>query len=322
MRTCTIAAMGSEFELIDQAFRAGAIYHQPGTEVPNGDDASVHACEPGMAWAISTDTAVCGVHWPPDFPVDQAADRAVCAALSDLAAMGAEPRQVWVAVTAPDAAAIRLMGHGVRHAVQRFGLELAGGDTVRAPLAALTVTVAGLLPAGAAMRRDAAAPGDDVWLAGRVGFSALGLERWLAGDRDPDLAAAFAQVEPLLATGVAIRELGVRCCIDVSDGLAQDAGQVARASGVAVHLDLETCAGWPELAAMCGEQRAAALALAGGEDYALLFTASAHLREALAGLAHRIGACRAGEGVSASLAGAPVALPAHGYDHFAAETGA
>jgi thiamine-monophosphate kinase len=308
--------MESEFELIDQAFRAGKAFRWPGTEVPNGDDASVHACEPGMAWTVSTDMAVSGVHWPADFPLDQAADRAVCAALSDLAAMGAEARLVWVGAMAPDAAAVRMMAQGVRRAVERFGLELAGGDTVRAPLPGLNVTVAGMLPEASAMCRGAAETGDDVWLAGRVGFSAMGLERWLAGDRDPDLAAAFARVEPLLAIGMDIRELGVRCCIDISDGLAQDAGHVAAASGVQLHLDLEACEGWPELLTMCGEERAIALALAGGEDYALLFTAPAGLRKSLTGLAQRIGDCRAGRGVVVSLAGKPVALPAHGYDHF------
>jgi thiamine-monophosphate kinase len=314
--------MGSEFELIDQAFRAGTTFRWPGTEVPNGDDASVHACEPGMAWAVSTDTAVCGVHWPGDFPLDQAADRAVCAALSDLAAMGAAARQVWVAATAPDAASMRRLGRGLCQAVQRFDLELAGGDTVRAAQTALTVTVAGVLPQACAMRRDAAKPGDDVWLAGRVGFSALGLERWLAGDRDPDMITAFARVEPLLATGIAIRELGVCCCIDISDGLAQDAGHVARATGVAMHLDLGACEGWPDLVAMSGESRATALALAGGDDYALLFTAPRRLRESLAGLAQRIGDCRPGAGVIVNLAGAPVDLPAHGFDHFVSETDA
>jgi thiamine-monophosphate kinase len=317
MPACTIAAMESEFTLIDQAFRAGAPSRWPGTEVPNGDDASVHACEPGMAWVVSTDTAVCGVHWPADFPLDRAAERAVRAALSDLAAMGAEARLVWVGVMAPDAAAVRLMGKGVCHAVDHFGLELAGGDTVQAPLATLFVTVAGILPEGTAMRRDTAEVGDDVWLAGRVGFSAMGLERWLAGDRDREMVAPFAEVEPLLATGVAVRELGVRCCIDVSDGLAQDAGHVAAASGVQLHLDLGACEGWEKLVAMGGKQRAVALALAGGEDYALLLTAPVGLRESLAGLAHRIGDCRAGRGVVASVAGKPVALPAHGYDHFA-----
>jgi thiamine-monophosphate kinase len=245
-----------------------------------------------------------------------AAERAVCAALSDLAAMGAEARLVWVGGMAPDAAAVRLMGKGVSRAVGHYGLELAGGDTVRAGLAALNVTVAGMLPQGSAMRRDAAMVGDDVWLAGRVGFSAMGLEHWLGGGRDADMAAAFAEVEPRLATGIAIRELGVRCCIDVSDGLGQDAGHLARASSLQLNLDLETCEGWPELVALCGEARAPALALGGGEDYALLFTATPRLRDSLGGVARRVGDCRKGTGVAVRLAGRPVTLPPHGYDHF------
>ncbi len=309
--------MGSEFELIDQAFRAASPSRWPGTEVPNGDDASVHACEPGTAWVVSTDTAVCGVHWPQDFSLELAVERAVCTALSDLAAMGAEARLVWASAMAPDAAAITMMGRGVSHVVARFGLELAGGDTVRAQTTGLNVTVAGILPQNTAMRRDAAESGDDVWLAGRIGFSAMGLEHWLSGERDVDMVSAFAEVEPLLATGTAIRELGVRCCIDISDGLVQDAGHVAVASGVQLHLDLGACEDWPELVAICGEHHAVDLALAGGDDYALLFTAPTRLRDSLAGLARRVGDCREGRGVVVSLAGKPLVLPAHGYDHFA-----
>lgn len=311
--------MVSEFTLIEQVFRSGRQSHWPSTLVPNGDDASVHVCEPGMAWVVSTDIGVRGVHWPDNFPLDQGADRAVCAALSDLAAMGAEARLVWLGVMAPSAENVRLMGLGARRALERFGLELAGGDTVRAKAMAMNVMVAGILPQGSAMRRSAATIGDDVWLAGRVGFSAMGLESWLSGHRDNDLVGAFSNVKPMLETGVLLRQQGVQCCIDISDGLLQDAAHVAVASGLSLQIHLDACEGWPELVTRLGEEHAIRTALGGGEDYALLFTAPKHLRPSFSRFASRIGNCQSGDGVTLFLAGQPLPEIINGFDHFASE---
>ncbi len=306
-----------EFELIERAFRARAPVTHPWTRISNGDDASVHAGPDGMDIVVSTDTSVAGRHWPEDAPLDRAAARAVNAALSDLAAMGAEAAWCWLNVMAREAGEADVMGEGATRALAAARVELAGGDTVRAPMNALAVTVAGLVPEGRAMRRGEARAGDDLWLAGECGLAAWALAAWQAGRRDAE-ARRFLDVRPLLAEGVRVREAGVRCCIDVSDGLLADAGHVARASGVGLEIRLEDVSGFAWLGERVEEARAARLVLAGGEDYALLFAAPPELRERLAGLGSRVGACVAAHPgrVRATLRGRPVACDVAGFRHF------
>jgi len=307
-----------EFELIERAFRARAPASHAFTCLPNGDDASVHMCPAGMRVVISTDCSAAGRHWPEDMPLDCAAERAVNAALSDLAAMGAAPAWCWLGVMARNADAFDAMGAGIARALAATDMELAGGDTVCVPLNALAVTVAGLLPEGQAMRRDAARAGDDVWLIGPCGLAARGLEAWRAGCRGGEAVEPFLRIRPLLDEGVSLRQAGVRCCIDVSDGLLADAGHVARASGVGLTIELEKVPGFALLEQESGAAHAARLTLAGGEDYALLFTASPDLRDVLADMACRIGACVAdtpGQ-ARALLRGAPVEPVAEGFRHF------
>ncbi|RMH49800.1 MAG: thiamine-phosphate kinase, partial [Zetaproteobacteria bacterium] len=130
--------------------------HDEGVEVANGDDASVHTLPEGMALAVSCDAALAGSHWPRGFDLEQAAERAVQAAFSDLAAMGASARWCWSALMAADAAALTALGRGVRAGCGRIGAVLVGGDCVRSRVNGVSLTVAGLLPTGSAMRRDAA----------------------------------------------------------------------------------------------------------------------------------------------------------------------
>jgi len=307
----------SEFDLIERAFRRGAPPVHAQTVVANGDDASVHRLADGMELVVSVDGSMAGVHWPHDFPLDLAADRAACAALSDLAAMGAEPLWLWTTAMAVSSASAEAMGEGINAALHRHGVELAGGDSVRSPVDGLSFTVAGQLPMGTAMRRDAALAGDELWLIGRLGISARALTDWQRGMRDEQTQADFAAVIPQLAAGQQLRQLGVRCCIDVSDGLMQDAGHIAQASGVALHIELERLPGWQTMARELGEEAASRLMLAGGEDYALLFAASSALRGSLAPMAVCIGVCSDGSGVQVQHGGVAISMGQGGYDHFA-----
>lgn len=307
----------SEFELIARVFRRGDAPVHPLTRIGNGDDASVHVLADGMELVVSTDVSVAGVHWPPDMPVDMAADRAVCAALSDLAAMGAEGCWAWVSVMAAGGDEVMAMGKGVNAALARYGMELAGGDTVHAGCNAIAVTVGGQLPAGSAMRRDAACAGDELWLCGRVGYAALGLACWRQGERDGPFVDAFARVRPLLETGVRLRGAGVRCCIDISDGLLQDASHIASASGIALDIQLQDYPGWQELCQRVDVRTAQDFVAGGGEDYALLFTAPAELQPQFVDFATRIGVCRKGSGVHLWYEGQKLEVTGKGYDHFA-----
>ncbi|MDQ6951376.1 MAG: thiamine-phosphate kinase [Mariprofundales bacterium] len=301
--------------MIERLFLSHAVVDE-GVEVPNGDDASVHRLPVGASLVVSSDSALSGVHWPQDMALTPAADRAVQAALSDLAAMGATARWCWVALMAQDGVALEAMGQGVLHSVASSGAVLAGGDCVRSSCNGLTVTVAGTLDSGSAMRRDAAVAGDTIWLLGRVGAAVAGLRCWLAGARDGEWVDAFCGVRALLNDGAELRRYGVRCCIDISDGLVQDAGHIARASGVALQLDLD---GLPDLEQLTTEfDDGLQLAMYGGEDYALLCTAPDGLSELLQSLgAVNIGVVITGSGVVVRWRGQDISIKEHGFDHFA-----
>jgi len=305
-----------EFELIRQAFRRKAPFIHSATRLANGDDASVHTLPAAYDLVVSSDMSMAGVHWPHDFPLIDAACRAVNAALSDLAAMGAEASWVWCCAAVTDAESAEHMGEGIAAALADRDIELAGGDTVRAETNSLSVTVAGMLPQASAMRRDAACAGDDVWLCGYAGLAAYALQQWQQGERSEDKIEAFRVITPQLDAGMAIREMGVRCCIDVSDGLLADAGHLAAASGVKIEIAAEKVPGFGALCVFLSRNEALELLLSGGEDYALLFTASENLREHVTALATRIGRCTLGSGVKAMLDGINIDITHRGYDHF------
>jgi len=308
----------SEFELIQRCFADSCSVRHPSVQLGIGDDASIHHLPPGQEWVVSTDTSVQGIHWPEDMPLQMAAKRAVASALSDLAAMGAEPVCAWLNVVGVDQAQIVAIGEGITAALDYFGVMLAGGDTVHGPVNSISVTVAGQLPVGEAMRRDRADAGDCVWLCGRVGFAAAGLQQWLQGEREGACVDAFVNIQPCLQEGIHLRRLGVRSCIDVSDGLLQDAEHLARASNVELELYLEALPDWKWLRQKAGEH-AVNFALAGGEDYALLFTAPDTLCE-LKEIAVPVGRCLTGGEagvVQVWWNGRMISPENTGYDHFA-----
>lgn len=305
----------TEFELIETAFVSDAEFISPLTAVRNGDDASVHEVPKGMELVVSTDTSIAGVHWPEELPLEQAADRAVCSALSDLAAMGAEAVWAWVSVVAPSADALVEIGTGVNAALSRYKVELAGGDTAAASLTSLNITVAGLLPEGTAMCRGRAEAKDEVWMVGKAGFSYLGLKQWMGGMEEGYFKRYFEEITPKLEHGIKLRELGVRCCIDVSDGIVQDARHIARQSGIGMELELSQFPGWEILTHKVGEEVAVRAVCSGGEDYALLFTAARGMGW-LDAFATKIGRCREDGDVVMNLNGKPVKIDRSGYNHF------
>ncbi len=305
----------SEFALIQRLFLNHAT-SDTHTELPNGDDASIHTLPEGDALVVSCDASIAGVHWPHDLDLNQAAARATQAAFSDLAAMGATPRWCWSAIQAEDETALTDMGEGVTSAIADIGAVLAGGDCVRNSTNGITLTVAGTLPSGSAMTRGSARAGDDLWLFGPVGLAAAGLRLWQRGERGHPWIEAFRDVRARIATGIALRKASVRCCIDISDGLAQDAAALAHASRVRIDIEADAL---PELQDLLERMPddGLELALAGGEDYALLCCASHALRDAMIRLdGVKIGAVHHGTGVRIHHCGEPVSLPRSGYDHF------
>lgn len=289
-----------------------------------GDDAAVLApsAEP-LVWTV--DAAVEGVHFRREWlALRELGFRATMAAASDLAAMGARPLALLSALVLPPSLSDEELGElaaGQREAADALETAVVGGNLARGESIAITTTALGA--AATPIPRDGARPGDGLFLAGPVGLAAAGrllIERGIAATTSAERTAMAAFRRPVarIAAGLVARA-AARAAIDVSDGLARDVGHLARASDVAAILDpraLQT----PELrevAARLGEDPLA-LALHGGEDYALVIAAPEGAD--LDGFT-RIGHCAPpipGHAVLlATSAGDAEPVAEGGFDHFA-----
>jgi thiamine-monophosphate kinase len=275
---------------------------------------------------LSTDVSVEDVHFRRRWlRLDEIGWRATAAALSDLAAEGAEPIGVLVALTVPgemsDTDVTELM-RGAGDAVAAVGGTVLGGDLSRGPSVALAVTVVGR--AARPVSRKGAQPGDAIWVTGVLGGARAALQAWQAG-LEPSAATrlAFAHPRPRIAAGRVLARLGATAMMDLSDGLAGDARHLAAASGVQLAIDagrIPLGEGVSE-AARAVAQPPAAFAAEGGEDYELLVTMPAGTEQAVreATLEAQapltcIGEVRAGTGVEVVLDGHRLELV--GFDHF------
>lgn len=318
MNTGIALGAGGEFDRI----RAIATALGP-LAAPLGDDvAGIPAGEGALV--ASVDATVEGVHFRPGWLTHREIGwRATASALSDLAAAGATPVGVLVAIVAPsdagEAALVDLM-HGVGAAVGSVGGQVLGGDLNAGAAWTVAVTVFGraLRP----MSRCGARAGDGVWVTGTLGGARAALETWRAGgEPDAGARAAFAHPLPRIAPGRWLAAHGATAMMDISDGLGGDAAHLAAASGVMIELELERLPlhpAVPIVARVLGEppERFAAT---GGEDYELLVTLPAAFGRAMTfaseyGMAlTRIGRVLAGQGVRALLDGREV--PLHGFRH-------
>ncbi|MDQ7004184.1 MAG: thiamine-phosphate kinase [Ghiorsea sp.] len=312
--------MNQEFEAIAQLFQTRTPFRHPTTSLGNGDDASVHHIPEGMELVVSTDIAVEGVHWPQDMRLDIAGSRAVNAALSDLAAMGAVPAWIWLAISAKDKQSLAQMSDGIVQTCLTHNVELAGGDTVSAPINSINVTVGGLLSKDTAMTRSAAKVNDEAWILGDSGLSAAGLKQWLSGQQHGSFVPHFQMITPLYKQGAALRELGIQSCIDISDGLLQDLGHISKASQVCIQIDINLVKqldSYQQLQAVFNTEETLKMMLSGGEDFALCFTAPATKYTSLIELgAKHIGFCCKGNGVQLMQGEKIIDYNIKGYDHF------
>ena len=310
--------MPSEFALIDRYFKRPTRHTLLGV----GDDGALIAPTPGQELVISTDLLVEGTHFLADTDAEALGWKVLAVNVSDLAAMGAQPRWATLAAAfpAPTVDWIESFARGWFDCADRHGIDLIGGDTTRGPRA-FCVTILGEIPPGQALRRDGAKPGDSIWVSGRPGRAALGLAH-LQGRTmlaEPLLAACLAALhrpQPRVALGLALRGIP-SAAIDVSDGLLADLGHVLEQSGVAARLQIP---GLPDP----GLERDCLLA--GGDDYELVFTAATAFDGEIAALAGtlelpltRIGEIRRGapgELVLRDDGGSVVRPGRRGYDHF------
>jgi thiamine-monophosphate kinase len=272
----------SEFDLLARV-RERLPPPGPRTRVGSGDDAAVTV--PGGATATSVDALIDGVHFRRErASLAQIGAKALATALSDLAAMGAEPGEAYVVLGVPpdlDEDGCLALLDGLIEVGVATGTTLAGGDVARAPNLTLAITVVGhATEPEALVTRSGGRAGDVLVLTGELGGAAAGLlllegkgeVTGLDPDREAALITRQLEPQPLLAAGRALAATGATAMIDLSDGLVGDAGHLAEASGLAARIDggaLPVAPGVAEVAAANGRDPLE-LAASGGEDYELL----------------------------------------------------
>jgi thiamine-monophosphate kinase len=330
-----------EFGLIELLAKEFGIEYPPspdtkqrGLKVGLGDDAAVTERRDGaLVW--TTDTMVAGVHFLPDRTAwEDVGWKALAVNLSDIAAMGGTPYLALVTLMLPpdfcveDAVAVY---RGLHEATGAYDVILGGGDLVSGPVFAITVALAGWaatsqLGEPQALTRNAARPGDVVAVSGHPGSALGGLEllrrdATFETEAERRLRTAYDRPQPRVELGKAAIEAGIRCAIDISDGLLQDAGHIARASRVHVRIE---AARLPVDEALKERfpAEAAAFALRGGDDYELILVGP---RPAMNALLDRTDLLtEVGEVIEADEPGVAVIdetgreipAPPRGWDHF------
>ena len=305
----------SEFSIIKQYF--SSLGAGKNVLLSVGDDAAALRVDEGCELIVSTDTSTAGVHFPDDLFPEDIAYKSVAAAASDLAAMGASPLGMTLAISLPEHDALWLHGfsQGLAAASSDFELPLIGGDTTRG-LLSITVTVMGQCAIGQKLLRSGASAGELLCVSGTLGDSALGLSMLQGKERGLDiefedqeyLSSRFSRPTSRIRLGEDLVGQATSC-IDVSDGLLADAAHIADASGCKLVIDSAKLPLSAALVASIGRERALELAAAGGEDFELLF--SLPESSSLPDGCTIIGVVEAGEGVVCDLA-----IEREGYDHF------
>lgn len=315
-----------EFELIRNFFAAAPCAQGgEGVALGIGDDCALLAVPAGEQLAISTDTLVAGVHFADPCDPFLLGQRSLAVAVSDLAAMGATPIAFTLALTLPTVTAdwLDAYARGLNGMAQSCSVALVGGDTTRGPLS-LTVTVFGRVPAGQALTRSGAQPGDLLCVGGELGNAAgalglvLGQRTAEASIADP-LVAHYWSPQPQLALGQALRGKATSA-LDISDGLLADCGHIALASKVGIQIERSKLPLSAALVAFLGQSGAEEAALSGGDDYVLAFTLpSVELAPMLADgwPIHVVGQVVKGQGVVLLDAdGQDITPQTRGYQHF------
>jgi len=228
----------SEFSVIGEFFKLDAAYgHRPVIGI--GDDCAILDVPANRQLAVSTDTLVEGVHFLQDSDPELLGHKVLAVNLSDLAAMGASPAWVSLAITLPrvDRVWLAAFTKGFFSLASRYSLQLIGGDTTRGPLS-VTVNIMGLLPTNQGLTRSGARVGDDIYVSGSFGNAGLGLIKAKLPEADiSDIdVAAYLRPEPCVELGEALLSVATSS-IDISDGLSADLNHILLASGVGARVN-------------------------------------------------------------------------------------
>lgn len=317
-----------EFNLISQYFTRTnrCVRHDVLQSV--GDDCALLCVPADQHIAITTDTLVCGTHFLPTIDPADLAYKTVAVNLSDLAAMGATPAWVSLALTLSevDHSWLAEFSHSLFAILDRYNVNLIGGDTTKGHLS-LTLTAQGLLPKGSGLFRHNANVGDLIYVSGNLGDSAAGLDLLLrqtdiCNDEQRYLLQRHLRPTPRVELGQRLTQFS-HCAIDISDGLLADLGHILKASQCGADIFVDTLPISTSLQACYSREQAETFALAGGEDYELCFTLSPDQQhaferavESLDVTCHCIGNITE-QGLRLLKHGETVPLPAHiGFDHF------
>lgn len=323
--------MPSEFSLIARYFTRPTRH----TVLGVGDDGAIVRTAPGMELVVSTDMLVAGTHFLADSDPAALGWKTLAVNVSDLAAMGAQPRWALLAAALPSANAadetwIAAFAEGFFECADTYDVDIIGGDTTRGPLN-FCVTIFGEAAPGRTLLRSGARAGDEIWVSGAPGRAALGLAHLqgrctLAEPARSACLDALLRPQPRLELGLALAQRGLAtAAIDISDGLLADLGHILERSEVAASIDFARLPGSAH--EYCQDLALARdCLLAGGDDYELLFTAPAASHADIAALADPlglplscIGRIESGEAGRLDLldaAGNKLEYARRGYDHF------
>jgi thiamine-monophosphate kinase len=316
----------NEFSLIDAFFKKPASTRAD-VVFGIGDDAACLNVPPAHQLLVSTDTLVADVHFLSDWDAYDIACKAVMVNVSDIAAMAAKPCWLSLALTMPklDSTWLQRFSQGLHASLKQFDMALIGGDTTRGPLS-LTLTIHGLVPAGKAVRRSGAQPGDKIYVSGELGAAALAVtllhRNDLSGSDKRKLMLKLQHPYPRVDL-VDILQNIASAAIDISDGLSADLNHICVASKVGACLSLPAIPVHP-LVQKYQRANAVNVALRGGDDYELCFTVAPQKEKQLqsllatAGLrCYQIGVMEEKTGLYVKTAEDEVLpLTPRGYDHF------
>ena len=319
-----------EFELIKHFFTKQAVKRKD-VLLGIGDDCAVVSTTKNQDVVITTDTLVAGVHFPLGTSPKAIGHKAVAVNLSDIAAMGAKPSWISLAITLPevDDDWLNEFCIGVFELCEYYNVQLIGGDTTQGPLS-ITITAQGVTPEGKYLSRSGANPGDWLYVTGEVGDAALALHHikeqlLINSDLVEKVQARLDFPTPRVLAGQALREYA-SAAIDISDGLLADLGHICQASNVGANVVLDTV---PLSEAMKKSQlfdEAINFALTGGDDYELLFTVSEDNKVGMeTALSHAgvkiscIGQINASQTISTTLNDNPVPINSSGFEHFSSK---
>jgi thiamine-monophosphate kinase len=314
----------SEFNLIQKYFTRPTRH----TDLGVGDDAALIKVAECNQLVVSTDMSVAGTHFYADAAPYDIGWKALAVNVSDMAAMGAQPKWATLAIALPEVNETWLaeFSRGFFSCTDVFGIDLIGGDTTKGPLN-ISVTIMGEVPIGKALKRSGAQAGDDIWVSGNLGSAALGLAHLqgkIALKKDALEANIHALCRPAPRINLGLKLRGIATsCIDISDGLLADLGHILKASNCGATIDLEKIPCIDYLKNDLENPQFQEFLLAGGDDYELCFTAPPSQRETINLLSKQlnlpitcIASTRAVIGMQTIYKNKNLTLLKQGFDHF------